>query len=114
MTDLDIASVVHDANRAYCITQGDYSQLPWMECPEWQKTSAMNGVAAIRSNPSTTPEQSHEGWMAEKLANGWKYGESKDADAKTHPCIVPYNELPEFQRTKDHLFGAIVRILLNN
>jgi hypothetical protein len=39
------------------------------------------------------------------------YGEVKDAVAKTHPCMVPYDDLPEFQRKKDALFLAIVRVL---
>lgn len=49
--------------------------------------------------------------MEEKVNDGWVYGEVKDADKKTHPCIVPYNELPEFQKKKDHLFIAIVKAL---
>jgi hypothetical protein len=35
----------------------------------------------------------------------------KDADLKTHPCLRPYCELPEFDRKKDILFLAIVRAL---
>lgn len=49
--------------------------------------------------------------MKEKVDAGWVFGEIKDADAKTHPCIVPYDELPEFQKKKDHLFIAIVKAL---
>jgi hypothetical protein len=65
----------------------------------------------ILDNPNTTPEASHESWMAEKVAAGWVYGPTKDPVAKTHPCIVAYSELPPEQRAKDHLFGAIVRSL---
>lgn len=35
--------------------------------------------------------------MANKIADGWKYGEAKDPEAKTHPCLVPFDKLPEFQ-----------------
>jgi hypothetical protein len=35
----------------------------------------------------------------------------KDPDAKTHPCILPYHELPLEQRLKDSLFMAIVHAL---
>lgn len=112
MTDLQIARVCHEVNRAYCEFLGDRSQAEWSNAPQWQKDSAVAGVSAIRSNPATTPEQSHEGWMAQKVADGWVYGDTKDADHKTHPCMVPYDQLPLAQRAKDHIFGAVVRALL--
>ena len=39
-----IARVCHEANWAYCESQGDHSQAPWDEAPEWQRQSAVNGV----------------------------------------------------------------------
>lgn len=101
------AQAAHEANRAYCLALGDVSQLPWESAPDWQKTSARNGVAgALAGN---TPEQSHESWLAEKAATGWKYGPVKDAEKKEHPCFVPYAELPPEQRAKDELFLSTVR-----
>lgn len=41
-----IAQIVHEANRAYCATIGDFSQAKWDEAPDWQKASAIDGVAA--------------------------------------------------------------------
>ncbi|CDQ41843.1 hypothetical protein [Virgibacillus salexigens] len=32
----------------------------------------------------------------------------EDAPDKTHPCLVPYNELPVEQKTKDYLFKAVI------
>jgi hypothetical protein len=66
----------------------------------------------IVSNPETTPEQSHEGWLAEKRATGWKYGPVKNPDTKEHPCFIPYDGLPECQRLKDEMFGLVVRAVL--
>lgn len=107
-----IAKVCHEANRAYCAALGDFSQLPWEQAPAWQRDSAVLGVALIVDHPETTPEQSHENWMAQKRADGWVWGPVKDPDAKTHPCLVPYADLPAEQRAKDYIFGAIVRALL--
>lgn len=105
----DIARVCHEANRAWCEANGDHSQPLWDDAPEWQRKSALIGVeGALGGN---TPEQSHESWLAVKEADGWVYGEVKDPEAKTHPCFVPYNELPAEQRVKDHLFVAIVSTL---
>lgn len=105
-----IARTCHEANRALCIAFGDLSQPVWDEAPDWQRTSAINGVLYRLDNPDATPEQMHESWMAEKVAGGWVYGEVKapDATPPTHPCIRPYGELPETQRAKDHVFSAIV------
>lgn len=114
MSNLDemaIARVCHEANRAYCAAHGDMSQLPWDEAPQWQRESAIKGVAFARSTPDARPSAQHEAWLADKAADGWKYGAVKDADKKEHPCFVPYDELPPFQRLKDHLFLGVVRAL---
>jgi len=107
-----IARVCHEANRAYCLALGDPSQAPWADAPDWQKASARHGVEAhLALAEGLDPRASHEGWLREKQAAGWVYGPTKDAEAKTHPCCVPYDDLPEAQQRKDRLFGAIVRAL---
>jgi hypothetical protein len=106
-----VAGIVHENNRAYCEAIGDNSQLPWGEAPEWQRLSALRGVAFILNNPDAGPGASHRSWLAEKEADGWVFGEVKDADAKTHPCMVPFEELPLEQQVKDHLFVGMVRTL---
>lgn len=99
----------HEANRGYCLALGDTSQVAWEDAPQWQRDSAIKGVQFIIDNPGASPAASHESWLAEKTAAGWKYGPVKDAEAKTHPCFVPYDELPVEQRAKDYIFGAVVR-----
>ena len=105
-----IARVCHEVNRAYCISLGDESQPHWAYAPEWQQESAIEGVEAHLNKPRT-PEESHELWLEKKWGDGWVYGEKKDAEAKTHPCCVPYDKLPQEQRAKDYIFGAIVAAL---
>jgi len=112
LTNLAIATIAHEANRAYCVQLGDHSQAEWALAPESQKASAIEGVLGIASGRITKPEDSHASWMAQKIAEGWKYGEVKNADHKLHPCIVPYAELPDAQKVKDYLFFAIVTALL--
>lgn len=104
-----IARATHEANRAYCLANGDTSQPSWDDAPDWQRTSARHGVVgALAGN---TPEQSHEGWMREKLATGWSYGPVKDPERKQHPCMVPYEQLPPEQRGKDALFVCVARAM---
>ena len=107
-----IAKVCHEVNRAYCKALGDESQLPWVDAPQWQRDSAIMGVEFIRANPEAKPSASHESWLKQKEADGWKYGPVKDAEKKEHPCYVPYDELPVEQKAKDYIFGAIVRAMM--
>lgn len=104
-----IAEVAHEANRIYCEATGDNSQPTWRDAPEWQKESAMNGVKVALDG--ATPEQQHEAWAKDKVAAGWIYGEVKDAARKTHPCLVPYSQLPEQQKRKDALYIAVAQAM---
>lgn len=112
MTRTDVvltARICHEANRAYCLSIGDTSQLGWLDAPQWQEDSAIAGVEARWKNPDAPAAASHHGWLAQKKADGWVYGEVKDADKKTHPCMVPFNELAPEQQCKDVLFAGICR-----
>lgn len=111
MKVLVIARVAHEINRAYCASLGDTSQPAWEDAPEWQQQSAIAGVEMHLANPDATPEQSHESWLAQKVADGWVYGEVKDAEKKEHPCCRPYDELPAEQKSKDYLFRSVVHML---
>ena len=108
----DIARVCHETNRAYCVTLGDASQVPWDEAPDWQKDSAINGVKFTLNNPNAPASASHDNWFAEKHKDGWKYGPVKDPEKKEHPCMVSYANLPLEQRIKDHLFQGVVKAML--
>lgn len=104
---VQIAMVCHEANRAYCRSIQDNSQVPWADAPDWQRASAIKGVK-LHLSGDHGPEASHESWMKEKQETGWVFGEVKDPEAKTHPCMVPFAELPKEQQMKDILFRAIV------
>jgi hypothetical protein len=105
-----IAKACHEANRLYCLGLGDTSQPKWEDAPQWQRDSAINGVKFHLINPDAGDDASHNAWMAEKVAAGWVHGDIKDPDANppTHPCIVPFHELPAKQQHKDTLFRTIV------
>lgn len=104
------ARAAHEANRAYCIAIGDTSQPSWDNAPDWQRSSAINGVIGVLNGNG--PEQSHAGWLQEKQMTGWKYGPVKDPDRKEHPCFVPYAELPPEQRRKDDVYVAVVGAMI--
>ena len=43
---------------------------------------------------SIMAQMDHERWFREMKANNWSYGEVKNEKTKTHPDLVPYQELP--------------------
>ncbi len=104
-----IARVCHAANSEYCHSIGDHTQKSWDNAEQWQRDSAIKGVKFAIANPSEPPSSQHEAWLADKAREGWKYGAVKDAAARTHPCFVPYSQLPVEQRLKDYIFQAIVK-----
>lgn len=104
----EIARVAHEVNRAYCHSLGDASQPVWEQAPDWQKDSVILGVKFHLANPDATPSASHDSWLAQKTAEGWKYGEVKNPELKEHPCFTAYENLPQEQRAKDYLFKGVV------
>lgn len=43
----------------------------------------------------------HEVWAETRINQGWKFGEQRNDELKTHPCLVPYEELPEEEKEYD-------------
>ena len=43
----------------------------------------------------------HEVWSEARIQQGWTYGEQLNDELKTHPCLVPYEELPESEKEYD-------------
>lgn len=67
--------------------------------------STLSGVRSyLRFNGTLIPKMQHDDWMASKVGMGWTYGDIKDPEKKTHPCLVPYEELPIEEQVKDYIF----------
>lgn len=48
-------------------------------------------------------ENVHENWSIGCIADGWTYGETRDDDKKTTPCLVPYSELSDSEKEYDRV-----------
>lgn len=105
-----LAEVCHEVNAAYCRGIGDDSQKSWHDAPDWQKASAEMGVKALLES-NLSAEQMHSLWWEQKRRTGWTHGAVKDEVEKTHPCMVPYEDLDLKDQVKDHLFRAVVRTI---
>lgn len=40
-------------------------------------------------------ENVHDVWAKTRIEQGWTYGTERDDANKKHPCLVPYDQLPE-------------------
>lgn len=43
----------------------------------------------------------HEVWAQNRMDEGWTYGPVRNDALKEHPCLVPYEELPESEKAYD-------------
>lgn len=46
-------------------------------------------------------ENVHDIWAMSRMKEGWSYGEKRNDQQKTHPCLVPYGELPDSEKAYD-------------
>ncbi len=54
-------------------------------------------------------ENAHEIWARQRITDGWHYGPKRDDARKEHPCLVPYDQLPEDEKQYDR--GAAMETL---
>jgi ryanodine receptor 2 len=43
----------------------------------------------------------HEVWAQSRIEQGWVYGQERSDALKTHPCLIPYEDLPEIEKAYD-------------
>ena len=48
-------------------------------------------------------ENVHENWSVGRIADGWTYGQTRDDDKKTTPCLVPSSELSDSEKEFDRV-----------
>lgn len=106
------ANAAHEVNRAYCRAMDDHSHAPWSATPSHLQRVAKQAVIGIATNDYNA-QQSHDAWVAAKLADGWRHGEIKSDERKEHPCLVEWEALPFEQRAKDELWVSTVKNMLD-
>lgn len=111
MTNEQIAEVCHEAVRVFCAKSGEEQAPAWTYLTPDHREFLASGVDLVRANPAAPDSALHDFWCDRKREDGWQPGPVKDADGKTHPRLVPFDQLPIAHRTKDRLFRAIARAL---
>lgn len=69
--------------------------------PQPIETSAIRLPEELNPLVEQMAKNVHEVWAQGRIAQGWTYGEKRDDEKKTHPCLVAYEELPESEKEYD-------------
>jgi len=64
-------------------------------------TSAVSLDPELLKLAELLAENTHDVWSRERIAQGWKYGPCRRDDIKEHPCLIPYEQLPEEEKVYD-------------
>lgn len=69
--------------------------------PEPMDLSSVDPPESLIQLSERIAENVHEVWAKARMDEGWTYGEKRDDIHKKHPCLVPYDELPEEEKEYD-------------
>ena len=69
--------------------------------PSAIETSGVQLPADVQQLVEMLAENSHNVWAQQRLADGWKHGRKRDDEKKRHPCLIPYEKLPEHEKEYD-------------
>lgn len=81
--------------------------------PQPINTSSVELPPSVAELAELLARNAHEVWAAERMRQGWRYGESRDDARKLHPCLRPYEELAESEKDFDRQTSIeTLRVLL--
>jgi hypothetical protein len=81
--------------------------------PEPIDTAAVSLPPELHALTERLAENSHDLWAAQRLAQGWSFGSHRDDASKRHPCLVPYDQLPDSEKEFDRIaaLGTLKAVL---
>jgi hypothetical protein len=76
-------------------------------------TSGVTLSPELKALTERLAENAHDLWAQQRLNDGWSYGSNRNDQAKQHPCLVSYDELPESEKRYDRqaAMGTLKAIL---
>jgi hypothetical protein len=84
---------------------------PWDEREEPFRAQFRNVIEMMCGRGrKSSPEELHDDWVKSYKAMGWMYGPQRDPARRTHPDMVPFDELEPRERDKDAVFVALCEI----
>lgn len=102
-----IAKTVHESMRAWIAANDETPPAAWDDAADWMRQSSRDSVIFAIANPDTPVSAQHDQWLEQKKKDGWVYGPVKDEAKKTHPMMVPFRDLPDYEKRKDAIVKAL-------
>ena len=79
-----------------------------------KKFNDVKDTSLTKEQEETLAIIEHRRWMIEKYGNGWTFGEINDNEFKRRDCLIPWQKLPENQKTKDYdVINLLIKLLIN-
>ena len=103
-TLLDIAQECHAKNNELMMMNGEEQRGSWETLDRHTKFITLKSVIKALENPNLTAKEMHDEWMNNKIEDGWKFGDVKDAELKTHPLIIDFELMNDIDKMKDQNF----------
>ncbi len=69
--------------------------------PKTIETAGVTFTREILELTERLAENAHSIWARQRLSDGWRHGPQRDDAKKEHPCLVPYEDLPESEKQYD-------------
>lgn len=108
-----LAESCHEATKVISEQILSEEKKEWKLIDSKTKAKLLNAVNRAIEEKITDPAIAHANWITDMEKDGWQYGDKLDEENKTHPCMVPYDQLPVGQQTKDYIFLAILKPFYN-
>ena len=104
----DVCKVCHDKNNELMVANGETPRGDWESLDQVDKDLTYKSVKRIIDDRTITAKDIHDEWMTNKESDGWVYGLVKDPVNKTHPLMIPFDEMSDIDKQKDQSFIDIV------
>lgn len=106
------AEFVYEGARLAAIAAGaPVVPAPWSEREEPFRAQFLDVIERqCGPNRKSSPEELHDDWVVAYATMGWTFGTTYDPAAKTHPDMVPYDQLGQLEQDKDSVFVALCEI----
>ena len=61
----------------------------------------LNFLMRLLNSQNYWQKNAHDNWALQRINEGWTYGSARNDNTKKHPCLVPYEDLPDSEKEYD-------------